>query len=275
MSRRFIALLAGWLGLSGLAFAQGPERVVSLLPSTSELVCRLGACNRLVGIDRHSNHPDAVNALPRVGSLGAWSLETLVRLRPDVVFIPRDPQLALRLKSLGLTHRVVDPQTLPDVQQSFIEVAESLGLGAGAGQALWQELQHEIQLTRQALPSSVRGQRLYLEVDSSGVVAGPTSYLSQLIESMGLSNAMDQFQTAYPQVSPESVLRAQPDWVILLTEATHPVTQRPGWSQLKAVQQGRVCTFRAPELNVIVRPGPRLDQAVRLLADCVQGRRRG
>mgnify|MGYP006302299725 FL=1 len=170
---------------------------------------------------------------------------------------------------------MVDPQTLPDVQQSFIEVAESLGLGAGAGQALWQELQHEIQLTRQALPSSVRGQRLYLEVDSSGVVAGPSSYLSQLIESMGLSNAMDQFQTAYPQVSPESVLRAQPDWVILLTEATHPVTQRPGWSQLKAVQQGRVCTFRAPELNVIVRPGPRLDQAVRLLADCVQGRRRG
>ena len=261
--------------LQGLAWAQHPMRVVSLLPSTTELICKLGACSRLVGVDQHANHPESIKGLPRMGSLGAWSLEAMVRARPDLVFIPRDPQLAGRLQALGIAHRMIDPQNLSEVQQSFVDVAQSLGMGAAPGQRLWQELQDELLKLKQSLPPAVAGQRVYLEVDSSGVVAGPGSYLGQLIEALGLVNAMAQFQTPYPQVSPESVLRAQPDWLILMADATTPVDQRPGWQRLRAVQQQQVCRYSAREIDVLVRPGPRLDQAARLLADCVQGRRRG
>lgn len=272
-ARAWIMLMACLV--QGMAWAQQPVRVVSLLPSTTELVCRLGACARLVGVDLHANHPESIRGLPRMGSLGAWSLEALVRARPDLVFIPRDPQLAGRLKGLGLTHRIVDPQTLSEVQQSFEEVALALGLGAEPGRQLWQELQTEMLKLRQSLPAGVPGQRVYLEVDSSGVVAGPGSYLGQLVEALGLVNAMGHLHGAYPQVSPEAVLRAQPDWLILMADVTTPVQQRPGWQRLRAVQRSQVCHFSASEVDVLVRPGPRLDLAARLLADCVQGRRRG
>ena len=272
-AQALLVMVCGWL--QGLAWAQQPARVVSLLPSTTELICRLGACSRLVGVDQHANHPESIKGLPRMGALGAWSLEALVRVRPDLVFIPRDPQLAGRLQGLGIAHRVIDPQNLSEVRQSFEEVAQALGLGAAPGQRLWQELQDELLTLKRSLPPNVAGQRVYLEVDSSGVVAGPSSYLGQLIEALGLVNAVGQSQNPYPQVSPESVLRAQPDWLILLADAITPVDQRPGWQRLRAVQQSQVCRYSAREIDVLVRPGPRLDQAARLLADCVQGRRRG
>ena len=87
-SCRGLLVLLAW-SLSAIQALAAPQRLVSLLPSSTEVVCRLQACDRLVGVDRHSNFPDAVQALPRVGGLGAWSLEALVRLKPDYVPLRR------------------------------------------------------------------------------------------------------------------------------------------------------------------------------------------
>ena len=53
------------------------------------------------------------------------------------------------------------------------------------------------------------------------------------------------------------------------------MASRPGWSRLRALQQDAVCVFAADEMDVLVRPGPRLGDAARLLADCLAGRMAG
>src|SRR5690606_26310778 len=83
---------------------QGPaQRVVSLLPSLTESVCVLQACERLVAVDRWSDWPASVQRLPRLGSLDAVNVEAVVALKPDLVLVSPASRLAERLRGLGLT----------------------------------------------------------------------------------------------------------------------------------------------------------------------------
>ena len=98
---RFRFVLAWLLALAGpvqaleitdqrgvtVRFAQTPLRIVSLLPSLTESVCALGQCQRLVGVDRYSNHPESIARLPRLGGGLDPSIEAVVALRPDAVLI--------------------------------------------------------------------------------------------------------------------------------------------------------------------------------------------
>ena len=60
-------------------FERSPQRIVSVLPSLTETICALGACDRLVGVDRYSNWPESVTQLPRMGG-GIEELDVAVHL---------------------------------------------------------------------------------------------------------------------------------------------------------------------------------------------------
>ena len=76
---------------------QPPQRIVSLLPSLTETVCALGACERLVGVDRYSNWPAQVAQLPVVGGGLDPNIEAIVALRPDVVLMATSSRAQARL----------------------------------------------------------------------------------------------------------------------------------------------------------------------------------
>ncbi|RYY50480.1 MAG: ABC transporter substrate-binding protein, partial [Comamonadaceae bacterium] len=96
MKRLLGVLLVAWAGFVHAApvtddrgvtvdLKSPPRRVVTLLPSLTETVCELGACDRLVGVDDYSNWPAAVQRLPHVGGLDDAQVERIVALKPDVV----------------------------------------------------------------------------------------------------------------------------------------------------------------------------------------------
>jgi iron complex transport system substrate-binding protein len=74
---------------------------VSLLPSLAETVCELGQCQRLVGVDRYTNWPASLKALPRVGGGLDPNIEQIVALRPDVVLMATSSRAGDRLRALG------------------------------------------------------------------------------------------------------------------------------------------------------------------------------
>ena len=91
-----------------------PARVVSLLPSLTETVCALGACERLVGVDRYSNWPASVQKLPQLGGGLDPNIEAVVAARPDVVLIGTSSRAAVRLRALGLKVVALEPRTRAD-----------------------------------------------------------------------------------------------------------------------------------------------------------------
>jgi iron complex transport system substrate-binding protein len=149
--RRVRAVLAGCLGLLAwsLAHAAGgvsaagpaavddrghrialerpPLRIVTLAPALTESVCVLGACARLVGTDRHSNWPEPVRALPKLGVLEEAQVERIVALRPDLVLATASVRAVARLEQLGLKVAQLEPRTLGDTRRVLEQVAQLLG----------------------------------------------------------------------------------------------------------------------------------------------------
>jgi iron complex transport system substrate-binding protein len=249
-----------------VTLARSPQRIVSLLPSLTETVCALGECKRLVGVDRYSNHPASVRALPQVGGGIDPNIEAVVGLRPDVVLIATSSRGAQRLESLGLKVLALEPHTSADAQR----VLERLGqlLEVPDANRVWREIDASVQTAAQSLPPAARGLRVYYEVSRGPYAAGPGSFVGEMLQRLGARNITPD-SGPFPQINPELVVRADPDVIMIGERDAQGLAQRPGWAGLRALRTGRVCLYSAEESDVLMRPGPRMAEAARLLANCL------
>ncbi len=242
------------------------QRVVSMLPSLTESVCALGKCAVLVGVDRFSNWPKSVDALPRLGGIADANIEGIVRLKPDLVLVEKSSPLISRLQSLGIPVVAFDVQSMADVQRTLRQLDTVLGTSESG--AVWERIQLEIARASRALSPSQKAARVYFEVNSYPFAAGKTSFIGELLDRLGMQNIATEKMGAFPKINPEFVVQSKPD-LIMTTEATpSQLAQRPGWKSIPAIQGNRICFFTAAQADVLVRPGPRMGEAAGLIADC-------
>lgn len=251
-----------------VTLAAPPQRIVSLLPSLTESVCVLGACGRLVATDRWSNWPESVRRLPKLGGLDDANLELILAQRPDLVLLSSSNRLAARLRALGLTVAELDAEDLPQVQRLLTKVAALLGVPQQAA-VQWQVIESDIRKAQAMVPVAARGTRVYFEVSSALYAAGESSYIGQLLTRLGAVNVVSAQWGPFPKLNPEFVVRAQPDLIMLSATEAEGLVRRPGWSQMKAVQRGRICAMPPVDYDVLSRPGPRLGAAAQVLARCL------
>lgn len=246
---------------------QSPARIVSILPSLTEMVCQLGQCQRLVGVDRYSNFPQSVRSLPRVGGGLDPSVEAIVALRPDIVLLATSSPVAARLESLGLVVLALEPKRYADVHRVLEQVARVLGV-PGA-QQLWQQIEAGVDAAARSLPPAVRGKRIYFEVNGAPYAAGTASFIGETLQRLGMRNIVPAELGPFPKINPEFVVRADPD-LIMVGDATFAgMAQRPGWAAMRAIAQHRVCVFDPAESDIMVRAGPRIAEAAQAMARCI------
>jgi iron complex transport system substrate-binding protein len=251
-----------------VTLARPAERVVTLVPSLTETVCALQACERLVGVDRHSDWPAAVKTLPQLGGLEDTQIERLVALNPDLVLVARSSRALQRLRVLGLPVLALEPQNAADTARVIATVAAALGRSE-AGAQLQQRLQQRVAAAAARVPVGWRGRALYVEVASTPYAAGEASFVGETIRALGLGNIVPASMGPFPQLNPEFVLRAQPALLVLPRRVADELPRRPGWARLQAVAAGRICSLAADPWNALVRPGPRAADAAEALVDCL------
>jgi len=249
-----------------------PRRVVTLLPSLTETVCELSACDRLVGVDDFSNWPARVARLPRLGGVAGASIEGIVALKPDLVLLGSTSRALPRLQALGIPVLGLDIKTLDDVRRVSAVVGNALQLPGAA--ALWQRVEAGIAAAARSLPPSARGTTVYFEVSDGPYAASESSHIGELLARLGAANIVPGRLGSVPKLNPEFVVRADPQVVMVSERDAASLARRPGWSRLRAIRDGRVCAFTSAQADVIVRPGPRLDEGAQLLAVCLAGRMR-
>jgi iron complex transport system substrate-binding protein len=254
-----------------VTFTQTPKRIVTLLPSLAETVCVLGACERLVGTDKHANWPASVKALPKLGGLDDTQLEALVRLKPDVVLLAKSARIIARLEALGIPVLALEPQTHADVHRVLQTVAAVLQLPNAQDQAnvVWQNIQRQISQAKSNIPAQAINATVYLEASTGGYAAGETSFIGEIMRQLGLKNIVTSSMGAFPKLNPEFVVRANPQLIVLAQPIVTNLSQRPGWSGITAIKNKRVCVFPSEQADILVRPGPRLGEAAQLISDCV------
>lgn len=248
--------------------AQPPMRIVSLLPSATETVCALQACERLVGVDRFSDWPQQVLSLPRVGGLEDANLERIVALKPDLVLAGPFARATERLETLGIAVLVLEAKEISEIPRVLEATARALGL-PGAGETLWQRVDARIDAAAARVPPRMRGQRVYFEVATGPFAAGESSFVGQTLERLALRNIVPAAHGAFPKMNPEFVVRAQPDLVMASERNFATMAGRPGWKSLEALRNERQCVFTEEFFPVLLHPGPRLGEAAEAIADCL------
>jgi iron complex transport system substrate-binding protein len=244
-----------------------PQRIVSLLPSLTETICELGGCHRLVGVDRYSNYPASVRALPQVGGGIDPNIEAVVALKPDVVLMATSSRGAQRFESLGLKVLAMEPKSAADAQRVMGKVAQLLE--TGDAREVWRVIDASVKAAAQSLPPEARNARIYFEVSRGPYAAGQSSFIGEVMQRLGLKNVIAPELGPFPKINPEYVVRANPDLILIGERNVQGLEQRPGWANIRAVREKRICVFTADQSDVLVRPGPRMAEAARLMAQCV------
>jgi len=257
---------------------KAPQRIVSLVPSTSEILGALHLDTRVVGVDYYTNYPASLAALPKVSSaVGKFNIEQIVKLKPDLVlsYGGETKQYDTQFKQLGMN--VVDLQ-LTNLTQTLqaITLVGRLTFTQDAANALVKQMQQQIDQTKAAVKGTT-ATPIMLEVDDSTpgkpFVFGGTSFGDELAQDAGASNIFHNNTSngGYPQVTDEAVISANPQYIILTEDPAYggnasAVYKRPNWGNIAAVKNHEVYHVN---VDIMQRPGPRIVEGLRCVAQIV------
>lgn len=247
---------------------QAPQRVVTMIPSHTETVCALAGCGVLVGIDQFSNAPAEVAELPQLGSGFNPNIEALVALEPDLVLVDEYSGLAEALEPFDIPVFAGTPQTLEETYALFTTLGRLLD-AEDAAALLVGRVSGQLAGVAERV-AGVTEPDVYFEIDATPYSVGPGSFIGQLIAAAGGANIVPAELGDFPQLDPEFVVAADP-FIILLADAPYgeslaTLTARPGWTSIEAVASGRVIEMTQEQVDIVNRAGPRLGEAVLLLA---------
>ena len=245
-----------------------PRRVVSVLPSTTETLCALGLCERLVGVDDYSDFPASVSKLPKVGGLYNPNIEAMVALKPDLVVVSKYGKLAESLAAAGITVLAINPETYDEVFSKTLVLGRVMNREAQA-KTLVIQMRRDIAKIEILTKNAVRKPTAYYEVDPTPYTVGPNSFIGVLLGKAGAVNIIPASLGDFPKISPELVVQQNPQLILGVDLAT--AKARPGWANIAAVKSGRVTAIVPGSAldNLLTRPGPRLPLALAALAKIV------
>ena len=255
-----------------------PKRVIALGPSVSETVIALEALDRLVGRSRFCNSVPELQKVPDMGGIADPSLEKILEARPDLVigleFLPE--ATAATLEKSGIPVALFDFSTWKQVSSSILSIGSLLGgESAEKSQEISSRLNGSLAEAANNLGTKHGEKKLKTLVmfdAEKPYSAGGDSYLGVMLRAFGADNIADKANSDWPELSRESVLEFDPEFILVLVApeevpgAARKVAQWRDdsyWSQLKAVKTGRVTVLR--NSNLIV-PGPGLISGILVLS---------
>jgi len=239
-------------------------RVVSLVPSVTEIVYAVGAGQALVGNTNQCDFPEAAKRVYKVGDFMSPDLERIVALRPGLVFLtlPMHGQLLAKLKEMKVPVYVSRPGDIQAVFKEIDTVAQLLGQKA-SGESLVAVMRRRLD----SVPVFADTPRVYAEISGTPLMtAGGGTFINELLGRAGGRNVFESSVQEYPVVDPEAVLAADPEVILLLHPdmSARDVALRVGWGGIGAVRHGRI--YDKLDEDLLFRPGPRIVEGVILLA---------
>lgn len=246
----------------GDAMADGefPSAIISLSPTATEMLYAIGAGDQVLAVDDFSNYP--AEAADKMQGLSGFepNVEAIAALEPDLVITSgTNPDFVSQLEALGIPHWAGMAATNFDDIYTQIE---QLGAATGnVGEAA--ELVSSMQARVQAVTDSVAAPDVpltyYHELDPTFFSVSPETFIGSIYTLVGLENIVAADADAFPQLSQEFIVDADPDLIFLACtiycgETAESVAARDGWDALTAVQSGNVIEMND---DIASRWGPR------------------
>ncbi|MGI9104919.1 MAG: ABC transporter substrate-binding protein [Pyrinomonadaceae bacterium] len=236
--------------------AQQPQRIISLSPSTTEVLYGVGAFGRVVAVSDYDKFPPEVSRLPKVGGWSNTNLEQVAALRPDLIVMTasQSPLIKDKLDALGVRTVSVPSYTVEDALLGIEQIGAATGTDEAA-RKLVGETRAKLDEVRGRTRELPRLRVLCIVDRVPGTLRGlytatRGSFIAELIETAGGESIAPPASNGFGQISKEAVVSLNPDIIFdmlqsgegQLAENTQEV-----WKELanvKAVREGRVYLLR-------------------------------
>lgn len=273
-----IAIVASACGAADDADGSGSESttteteaqsIISLSPTTTEMLYAVGAGDRVVAVDDRSDYP--VDA--PVTDLSGYTpnLEAILGYGPDLVVLTDDSgDIVSGLERSGVEVLLLPAaENLEDTYTQIEQVGAATGNIGDAAEVV-SRMQTEIAQILSGLPVRDTPLTYFHELDDTFYTVTDETYVGEVYSLFGLTSIATG-DTTYPQLSEEMILESDPDLVFLADAqccgvTTDSVSERPGWSGLTAVREGRV---HIVDEDLSSRWGPRVVDFIREVAALV------
>ena len=250
-----------------------PEAIVSLSPTATEMLFAIGAGDQVVAVDEQSDHPEGVP----VTDLSGYepNVEAIATYEPDLVVasdLPEDVADGLEALEIELVD-VPAAATLDDTYEQLAELGEATGHADEAAEVV-DTMRSDIDELVASVPEREAPPTYFHELDDTLYSATSDTFIGEIYALAGLDNIADAADPdgefgGYPQLSPEFVVDADPDFVFLgdnecCGQDASTFAARPGFAELAAVTEGRVILL---DEDISSRWGPRVVDFLGLIVD--------
>ncbi|MDR3085237.1 MAG: ABC transporter substrate-binding protein [Christensenellaceae bacterium] len=254
-----------------VALGAVPQKIVSLTPANTEILCALGLEERLVAVDDYSNYPGAVAELEKIGAFNEPNIERIAALKPDLILAGDKLQKDAidRLAQLGLTVAATEVSGVDAIPDSILLVGKLTGAESEA-KALADSFAARVSALRERYKGLGESERptAYWALsygEFGDYTAGAGAFPTEMIEIAGGLSVSREMPVPWPMYSLEQLTLDDPDFIFLPIDpafAADFVGLEP-YASLTAVKEGRV-VFIDPDASS--RPGPRLADALEAIA---------
>lgn len=237
-------------------------RIISLSPSTTEILFAIGAGNNITANTVYCDYPDEAKKIPKVGSWIKVDMGKIKSLKPDVIFTSTVVQQRLynQLKDLGLNVVHFDPRSLVDIYENILEIGRIINKTKEAEELVDGMKKEEDKLRKSGNKNTPK---VYIEEwFNPPMISG--NWVPDIARLAGGDYSLVAKGSISRKIELDEVLDYQPDFIFLSycgfgeNSNKNYILNRPGWDKLKAVKNHQIFIIDDRVLN---RPGPRILQA--------------
>lgn len=255
---------------------EDPSRIVTLIPSNTEIVFALGAGEQVVGVSKHDNYPKQVKKIDKIGGMQI-NTEKVLSLKPDLVLAhgsnAHNLQAAIdQIKQAGIPVYIVkDATKFKDVYQTIQSIGKLVNEQKKAD-SIVTGMKEKLNKIKKKASGITDPKRVFVEVSPAPEIytTGTGTFMNQMLEAINAKNAAADLE-GWVKMNEEAVISLKPD-VIVTTygyytkNATSKILKREGWEQVPAVKNKQVFDINS---DLVSRPGPRLIKGVERLAETI------
>ncbi len=246
------------------------KRVVSLVPSVTEIIYALGRESLLVGNTIYCDYPESAQKIYKVGDFSNPSLEKILKRKPTLVFatLPEQKTIIEQLKKYNVAVFCSRPKSVDNLLKEIIAIGKLIDAEAQSNILVSALKERLIAIANKN--NIIDSPKIYIEIAGTPIMTvGNLSYINDLVQYAGAINVFADVSREYFVTNSEELIKRNPDIILILHPAVSKsqVKKRIGWSQITAVKKGRIFTELNPDY--FFRPGPRFILAVEELAKIV------
>lgn len=240
------------------------DRAVSLAPNLTENIFAVGAGGKLVGVTSFCDYPAEALQIPKIGDTINPNMETIIALKPQIVFVSTASQIENFTKTLeaqNINVFVTNPNDLEGVLRNLKQLGDVLGTSANA-EKLVADLRNRVQAVAERVKDQPKT-KVFVQISKEPLFTiGKDSFITEIIERAGGASVTANVATAYPKLSKETALALNPD-ALILSESPDNMEPNDVFKSSEAVKNNRVYRVNAA---LLARPGPRVVDAITQLA---------